>query len=395
MRFRSGPLGAEAATDRPRGEMEPRVSTGEQPSFGMAQRRVDEVDDRVSENLGELDRFRPDSELHGLGCRVDLIAGEGDDAGELNAVEEHEQARNPGLRIHVRVGEESAGHLPSMVGLVVPTLEATRPELDAEGAQLVSSQPAGEWCQRVPLARRVREKRVEATLRERGERLVLRSDFVQERGAVLERGSLPLEASRRARRAARHRPEYARRTEQLPGAVPAQRNRSPHGALITEWLSLTGLRWSELRGLRVGDLQDVPFPTVRVLRAASDGYAEKSPKTARGRRTVPLVARAHEIAEEWAAGKGPTDYLATSVTGLQLRGTYFRRAVAWTTTSPDHTIHDLRHFAASTWLRQGVPINQAAAWLGDDPRTVLRVYAHVLGEAQDIEALRRLNASLP
>lgn len=177
--------------------------------------------------------------------------------------------------------------------------------------------------------------------------------------------------------------------------LDAQRERSPHGALITEWLSLTGLRWSELRALRVGDLQDVPFPAVRVLRAQSDGYAEKAPKSARGRRTVPIVARAHEIAREWAAGKGPTNYLATSATGLQLRGTYFRRAVAWTTTSPEHTIHDLRHFAASTWLRQGIPINQVAAWLGDDPRTVLKVYAHVLGEAQDIEALHRLNSPLP
>ncbi len=42
-----------------------------------------------------------------------------------------------------------------------------------------------------------------------------------------------------------------------------------------------------------------------------------------------------------------------------------------------------------------MPINQVEAWLGDDPRTVLRVYAHVLGEAQDMEALHRLNATLP
>ncbi|OZB85028.1 site-specific integrase [Microbacterium sp. 13-71-7] len=177
--------------------------------------------------------------------------------------------------------------------------------------------------------------------------------------------------------------------------LDAQRVLSPRDAHITEWLSLTGLRWSELRALRVADLQEVPFPAIQVLRAQSDGYAEKAPKSARGRRTVPLVARAHEIAQAWASGKGPAAYLATSATGLQLRGSYFRRAVAWTRTSPDHTIHDLRHYAASSWLRQGIPINQVAAWLGDDPRTVLKVYAHVLGEAQDIEALRRLNAPLP
>ncbi|WP_336629975.1 MULTISPECIES: tyrosine-type recombinase/integrase [unclassified Microbacterium] len=181
----------------------------------------------------------------------------------------------------------------------------------------------------------------------------------------------------------------------LAAILDAQRAISPRDAVITEWLSLTGLRWSELRALRVADLQDVPFPAVQVLRAQSDGYAEKAPKSARGRRTVPLVARAHEIAQTWASGKGPAVYLATSATGLQLRGSYFRRAVAWTKTSPDHTIHDLRHYAASSWLRQGIPINQVAAWLGDDPRTVLKVYAHVLGEAQDIEALRRLNAPLP
>ncbi|PFG29293.1 site-specific recombinase XerD [Paramicrobacterium agarici] len=181
----------------------------------------------------------------------------------------------------------------------------------------------------------------------------------------------------------------------LTAIISSQRERSPHGALITEWLSLTGLRWSELRALRVGDLQDLPFPAARVLRAQSDGYSEKAPKSVRGRRSVPLVARAHDIAREWAAGKGLTDYLATSATGRQLRGTYFRRAVAWTTTAPGHTIHDLRHYAASTWLRQGIPINQVATWLGDDPRTVLKVYAHVLGEAQDLEALRRLNSPLP
>ena len=39
----------------------------------------------------------------------------------------------------------------------------------------------------------------------------------------------------------------------------------------------------------------------------------------------------------------------------------------------------------------GIPVNQVAEWLGDDPRTVLKVYAHVLGEQQTIEALRRLN----
>lgn len=180
--------------------------------------------------------------------------------------------------------------------------------------------------------------------------------------------------------------------EVLAGILETQRMRSRHNALIIEWLSLTGLRWSELRALRVRDLHEIPYPAVRVHRSQSEGYMEKGPKTHRGRRSVPLVARAHEIARIWADGKKPSDYLATSVTGLQLRATYVRRALAWTTTAPDHTFHDLRHFCASSWLRAGVPINQVAEWLGDDPRTVLKVYAHVLGEEQNKEALRRLNS---
>lgn len=134
----------------------------------------------------------------------------------------------------------------------------------------------------------------------------------------------------------------------LAAIIGAQRERSPHGALITEWLSLTGLRWSELRALLVADLQDLPFPAVRVPRGQSNGYTEKAPKPAGGLRTVPLVARACEIAREWASGKGSIDYLATSATGVHLRGTYVRRAMAWTTTSSEHTIHDLRHYTAST-----------------------------------------------
>ena len=53
--------------------------------------------------------------------------------------------------------------------------------------------------------------------------------------------------------------------------------------------------------------------------------------------------------------------------------------------------HMLRNYCESQWLRAGIPINQVAKWLGDDPRTVPKVYAHVLGERQTIEAVRRLN----
>jgi integrase len=179
--------------------------------------------------------------------------------------------------------------------------------------------------------------------------------------------------------------------ETLAAALEAQRASSEHYATITEWTSLTGLRWSETRALRVTDLQYLPFPAARVRRAQSEGYDEKAPKTDNGNRAVPFTTRAREIAREASAGKRPGDYLFTSPSGRQLSMNLYRRSTNWSATAPDKRPHMLRHYCASQWLRAGIPIDQVAEWLGDDPRTVLKVYAHVLGERQTIEALHHLN----
>lgn len=179
--------------------------------------------------------------------------------------------------------------------------------------------------------------------------------------------------------------------ESLAATLVAQRTASAHYATITEWTSLTGLRWSETRALRVADLQDVPFPAVWVRRAQSEGYDEKAPKTAHSERAVPFTNRARQLALEAAAGKDPEAYLFTSPKGRQLRMNLYRRFTRSSMTAPRKRPHTLRHYCASQWLRTGIPINQVAEWLGGDPRTVLKVYAHVLGEQQTIEGLRRLN----
>ncbi|MFH8251483.1 tyrosine-type recombinase/integrase [Microbacterium sp. B2969] len=182
---------------------------------------------------------------------------------------------------------------------------------------------------------------------------------------------------------------------ELADTLEAQRKLNPAMAEVTEFLSLTGLRWSELRASRIAHLQDLPYPLLVVTRAQSDGYAEKGTKSKRSRR-VPLTRRAYEIAKQRAGGRRPNEYLFVSKTGLQLRGNLFRRYVKWTHTSNDHTIHDLRHYAASSWLRAGIPVHQVAAWLGHrNPSTTLRIYAHVLGEEQEMAAISRLDGKSP
>lgn len=177
--------------------------------------------------------------------------------------------------------------------------------------------------------------------------------------------------------------------------LEAQRIVHPQMADVSEFISLTGLRWSELRAVRVSELRDIPYPGLRVRRAHSDGYAEKGTKT-RSSRVVPLTVRAYEIARAHAGARSPDAYLFVSPTGKQLRGTAFRRALRWPQTSPRHTIHDLRHYAASSWLRAGLPVHQVAKWLGHkNASTLLRIYAHVLGEQQEIAALRHLDSMGP
>lgn len=99
-------------------------------------------------------------------------------------------------------------------------------------------------------------------------------------------------------------------------------------AAVTEFLSLTGVRWSELRALRARDLEQVPNRAIRVSRAQSDRYAKKGTKTGKTR-LVPLTRRAWEIASSRAVGRTRTDYLFTGETGLQLGGGLFRRFVRW------------------------------------------------------------------
>lgn len=46
------------------------------------------------------------------------------------------------------------------------------------------------------------------------------------------------------------------------------------------------------------------------------------------------------------------------------------------------------HTAATLMLRAGVPVHIVAARLGDDPRTVLGIYAHLLPSSDEVAAER-------
>ena len=53
---------------------------------------------------------------------------------------------------------------------------------------------------------------------------------------------------------------------------------------------------------------------------------------------------------------------------------------------PTGTLHTLRHTAATLTLTEGVPVHIVAARLGDDPKTVLSTYAHLLPQSDELAA---------
>ena len=170
----------------------------------------------------------------------------------------------------------------------------------------------------------------------------------------------------------------------LAATLQAVRDRRPDVADVFEFMSLTGIRWGEARALRVQSLSLTPIAQLLVERSHSDRYKEKDPKTWRGNRPVPLSPRALEIFKQHARGKSSDDYLFTNRAGNQLAVGVVRKFPL------GFERHNLRHFAASTWLRLGTPVHEVAEYLGDDPRTVLAVYAHVLGEDQRRDHADRL-----
>ena len=120
--------------------------------------------------------------------------------------------------------------------------------------------------------------------------------------------------------------------------------------------------------------------------------AESLPKTAAGRRSVPLddlivsllrAHRARQAAEKLAAGPAYEDggWLVADELGQPLypdtiseRFTHLTKAASLRPIR----LHDTRHTAASLMLASGVPVKVVADLLGHDPKVTLATYAHVI-----------------
>jgi integrase len=158
--------------------------------------------------------------------------------------------------------------------------------------------------------------------------------------------------------------------------------------LVASW---TGLRWSELREVRVRDFVRVPMPVLLISRATPEGVEAKVTKSGKSRR-VPVADRVLPLVMRCAEGKGPDELLLTTATGHRLHASAVKRTVGWSSAAPGRRIHDLRHTAACLWLARGVDPVTVQAWLGHASIATTNIYLHHLGSSADRAGLERLNA---
>ena len=159
---------------------------------------------------------------------------------------------------------------------------------------------------------------------------------------------------------------------------------------------LAGLTWRTL------DLDAGRLSVEQQLVPTRGGASFGPPKSARSRRTVALDSetvrclRDHQEAQILERAFAADAYAdADLVFADELGGAIHpqrltewfgnhRRAAGIAT----GTLHVLRHTAATLALTAGVPIHIVAARLGDDPKTVLGTYAHLLPQSDEIAAER-------
>jgi integrase len=193
-------------------------------------------------------------------------------------------------------------------------------------------------------------------------------------------------------------PWTEREVRQFLGSLTGQRL---HAVML---LSLLGLRPAETCGLRWSDVDldsgTLTVETTRTLVATDAGMQviEKGPKSASGRRSLPLPAqitaalkafKASQAREQLAAGPtySPSGYVLVDELGTPQRTDWLRRQTykAMATAKVRKVRpYDARHACLTYLAVHGVPATIVSAWAGhSDLSLAARVYVHP--SAKDLE----------
>jgi integrase len=156
----------------------------------------------------------------------------------------------------------------------------------------------------------------------------------------------------------------------------------------------TGLRASELRGLRWADV-DFAKQVLNVRQRANVWQEIGKPKSKAGSRAVPLSPMVTNALREWklACPKGELDLVFPDGKGgvdthgsILDRGFYAlqRKVGIVDDGKPKYGLHALRHFAASHWIEMGFSPKRLQAMLGHSSIVMtFDVYGHLFPSTED------------
>jgi len=161
-------------------------------------------------------------------------------------------------------------------------------------------------------------------------------------------------------------------------------------SVLVRVLAYCGLRISEAIGLQVEnvDLMRGRLFVVRQLVETEGEFRSHPPKTAAGRRSVPIPRTLCNALAPHVAGKDPDDLVFTAPHGGPIRLSLWRRrffkpAVAAAGLNDSLRIHDLRHSAVALWIAAGASPKELAVRAGHTSvSTILDVYGHLLPETE-------------
>lgn len=169
----------------------------------------------------------------------------------------------------------------------------------------------------------------------------------------------------------------------------------------------TGLRASELRGLRWDDV-DLDRAELTV-RQRADGWGRiGSPKSDAGKRTIPLAPMVVNTLKEWmlACPKGDAGLIFPNTKGtVEAQSNVYHRGLgplqfaAGLTSDPNrprYGLHAIRHPAASLFIEQGFSPKKVQALMGHSTiQMTFDTYGHLFPSAEDDQAaMRQLQARL-
>ena len=169
-----------------------------------------------------------------------------------------------------------------------------------------------------------------------------------------------------------------------------RKNSDPFLADVILVLGYTGLRWGEIRVLKVRDVQLEPVMRFLVKASQTEGMQIKYPKSGKARH-VPVADKVKPIVLGHLMGKEPDDLVFTTRSGAKLNKGNIKRDAHWKKLSHGRRLHDLRHTAATEWLRHVIDVLTVKEWLGHSSLAMTQRYVHYLGTDADIAALRKLN----